>query len=373
MKTRKVYLLKDDSFTAAQVKTVDINIKDPIASIDIIVRMTNGAAMTESSIVKPHDEFNRIELIDGSDVIVSASMRQLQALNAAEMRSMPPMSLSLENDAVQTEQATIHFGIGKNDPSLYFLPTLFKNPQLKITNAFTAAAVTSWAASGHTLSVVANIIEEGALPNAGFFMTKEVYAHTAVDGAIEVIDMPRDYAYRLIMIEALKTANSPILTVEKLKLTCDADKYVPYDIDSRDLMLENRALFGSFEQTLKKRLTGAGIIYADLYDLVKAVITQDTTLSVVGKLTISGEVLTTEVLIGAAGVNALSTVEGVCYAVAVGYGVHSSLYMPFGRLDQPSEWFDPTLWGDVKLKVTGESAVGTVKTVIQQLRVPVAQ
>lgn len=368
MKTRKVYLLKDEAFTAAQTKTIDINVRDPISSIDIIVRMTNGAGMTEASVVKPHDEFTKIELVDGSDVIFSASMKELQALNAAELGKIPSMELTLETSAVQAEQCTIHFGVGKNDPSRYFEPALFKNPQLKITNTFTTAAATSWAATGHALSVVANIIEEGAEQNLGFFMTKEIYSHTAVDGAVETIDLPRDFPFRMIMIEALKTAYSPILTVEKLKLTCDADKYVPYDIDSRDLILENRAVFGMLTQGLKKRLTGAGTIKSDLFDLMKACVTQDTTLSAVGLVTTGGEVITTEVLVGAAGVNALSAVEGVCYAVAFGYSLHSALYLPFGRLNEPEDWFNPTPYGDIKLKLTGESAVGTVKTVIQQLR-----
>ena len=368
MKTRKVYLLKDEAFTAAQTKTVDINIKDPISSFDIIVRMTNGSAMTEASVVKIHDEFSKIELTDGSDVIISASMRELQSLNAAELKTIPPMDCNLDNDAVQVEQCSIHFGVGKNDPKHYFEPVNFKNPQLKITNSFTTASATTWSASGHTLSVVANIIEEGAQPSEGFFMTKEIYAHTAVDAAIETIDLPRDFPYRLLMIEALKTAYSPISTVKKIKISCDADKYIPYDIDSRDLILENRAMFGILTQGLKKRLTGAGTIAADLYDQLKAAVTQGTSLSVVGLVTCAGEVITTEGLVGAAGVNALDTTETLFYASAFGYSLHSALYLPFGRLDEAKEWFDAAKWNDIKLKLTGESAAGTVKTVLQQLR-----
>ena len=62
MRTRKVYLLKDDAFTAAQTKTININVADFISSIDILVEMTNGSAMTEASVVKPHDEFTKIEI-----------------------------------------------------------------------------------------------------------------------------------------------------------------------------------------------------------------------------------------------------------------------------------------------------------------------
>jgi hypothetical protein len=368
MKTRKVYLLKDEAFTAAQTKIVDINTRDPISSIDIIVRMTNGAGMTEASIVKIHNEFTKIELVDGSDVIESCSMREWQSLNAIELLNLPSMELTLETSGVQTEMCTIHFGLNKWDPEHFFDPIKFTNPQLKITNTFTTAAATSWAASGHAISVIANIIEAGAVSQRGFLMAKEIYAHTAVDGAVETIDMPRDYPYRLIMLECIKTGSSPILTIEKLKLSCDADKYIPYEIDSRDLIQENRARFGMFEQSMKKRITGAGVIYGDLYDLIKASVSQDTSLSVVGLITCAGEAITMETLVGASGVNALSTVEGVCYATAFGYALHGALYLPFGRLDTPDDWFGSASFGDIKLKLTGESGVGTVKTVIQQLR-----
>ena len=369
MKTRKVYLLKDEAFTAAQTKTIDINVKDPISSIDVIVRMTNGAAMTEASVVKPHDEFTKIELVDGSDLLASASMKQLQALNVLELGKLPPMELSLDNDAVQTEQCTLHFGVGRNDPDHFFNPTRFKNPQLKITNTLTTPAATAWAATGHSICVVANVIEEGAGAGNWFLMTKEIYSHTAVDGAVETIDMPTDYPYRLMMLEALKTANSPVLSVEKIKLSCDADKYVPIDIDSDDLMLDNIASMPLLSQGVKKRLTGAGTINADLYHLIKALVTQDTSLSVVGLVTMAGEVITTEVLVGAAGANALSAVEGVCSAVAFGYALHSCMYVPFGRIDVPADWFDASAYGDIKLKITGESAGGAIKTVLQQARI----
>jgi len=120
MKVRKSYLIYQDAFTAARVKTQDINIADPISSLDVIVRMTNGAGMTEASIVKPHDEFTKIEVIDGSDVIASASMKELQALNAYETNYLPLMDQTLETSAVQIEACTIPFGLTLNDPKHYF-------------------------------------------------------------------------------------------------------------------------------------------------------------------------------------------------------------------------------------------------------------
>ena len=279
MRTRKVYLLKDDTFTAAQTKTVNINVADFISSIDILVEMTNGSAMTEASVVKPHDEFTKIEIIDGADVLISASMEELQALNFAETGRAPFMHLTLEDDAVQKEMCHIHFGVTPTDSKHYLRPQEFNNLQMRITNTFTTAAATSWAASPHLISVIANVIEDGAEAYEGFLTAKSMYAFTAVDGAVETIDMPRDFAYRLIQIQSLMTAKTPQQNIEKIKLTFDADKYVPVDMDFDHLVYDNMKQFGPVSQFLQKRMTNAGdIIYADVYFDVGAAVNGETTL-----------------------------------------------------------------------------------------------
>ena len=297
MKIRKVYLLKDEAFTGAQTKIVDINIIDPIASIDILVEMTNGSAMTEASVVKPHDEFTKIELVDGSDVLESASMEEWQGLNFVEMGKPPFMVLTLEDNGVQQEMCHIHFGLGKEDPEHYFNPKSFRNPQLKITNTFTTAAATSWAASGHKITVVANVIEEGAVACKGFLSTKEMYAYTAVDAAVETIDMPRDYPYRLILMQAEKAAKSPDESLEKIKLSCDADKYVPVDMDIDHLIMDNISQFGIISIPYKKRMKAAtDILYSDLWYRAWATVGGGTTLYAVHLVSVTAEQLVIESL-----------------------------------------------------------------------------
>jgi hypothetical protein len=278
MRTRKVYLLKDEAFVAAQTKLINIGVVDPISWIDIIVEMTNGAAMTEASEVKPHDEFTKIELVDGADVIASGSMEEWQALNSFEMGALPRMELTLDDGAVQREACHIHFGLSRNDPAHYLQPDKFANLQMKITNTFTAAAATSWAAAGHTITVIANVIEEGAAYCDGFLTAKSMYAFTAVDGAVETIDMPRDYPYRGILLQAFKTAYRPDENLEHVKLTADADKYIPIDVDMDHIIQDNIIQFGEMRQKTAKRMTNAGdIMYSDLfYDTMSSIVSATT-------------------------------------------------------------------------------------------------
>lgn len=51
-----------------------------------------------------------------------------------------------------------------------------------------------------------------------------------------------------------------------------------------------------------------------------------------------------------------------------GYCPHSCIYLPFGDMQQPNFWFNPAKFGDVKLKLTGEAALGVTKVFTQQLR-----
>lgn len=53
---------------------------------------------------------------------------------------------------------------------------------------------------------------------------------------------------------------------------------------------------------------------------------------------------------------------------ATGYSLHSCAYIPFGQMDVPGDWFDAPRYGDIKLKLTGESAAGAIKVLTQQLR-----
>ncbi len=294
MRTRMVYLQKDKTFTAAQTLTSDINIADPISAIDIIVEMTNGSAMTEASVVKPHDEFTGIVVRDGSDILVSGSMEEFQALNFYETGQLPFMELTLDDDDVQRELCRIHFGKDLGDPNHYLRPSDWLNLQIELTNAFTTAGVTAWAAAGHNINIIAHVFDEAPGDYRGFLSAKSMYTFTAVDGAIEVIDLPRDHPYRLMVIQALATGASPILSLEKLKISVDADKYIPVEIESDHLLMQNAMQFGKAHQNVTKRITGTGAIYLDLYHLVEATLSTSLTLTTPNLITIAGENCTAE-------------------------------------------------------------------------------
>lgn len=266
MKTRKVYLKKDEAFTAAQTLTFPINVVDPISSIDIFIEMTNGATMTKDSVVKINAEFTGIVLKDGADILVSASMRELQSLNVAELGHAPLMLPTLASGGVQQETCHIHFGLSRNDPVHYLRPPDFNNLQMEITNTFTTAGATSWAVTGHTITVIANVIDEGAGDYQGFLSPRSVYPFTCVSGAIEEIDIDRDFPIRLMQISSFITGKRPDESISAIELNCDAGKHVPVDIDYDHLMFENFSQFAPITAEYHKMsVSGAELLNTDIY------------------------------------------------------------------------------------------------------------
>lgn len=61
--------------------------------------------------------------------------------------------------------------------------------------------------------------------------------------------------------------------------------------------------------------------------------------------------------------------ETLIGAKLVGGAPHACLFVPLGDLMDPTSWFNPTEYGNVKLKLTGESGAGAIRVSTVQLRV----
>ena len=266
MKTRMNKLVSRKPFTSTDVIEKEISGKDPISFIDVIVRMTNGSAMTEASVVKVHDDISKIEIIDGGDVLVSLNMEELQAINAFMNKAMPYQKLTLDDNAVQTEHCRIPLGFFPFDPDHYLKPTDFDNLQIKVYVTMTAAANTAWAATGHDVTIIAGIMEEGYGSYQGFLSSRFARSYAAVDGTEEIVEIPTTQPLNLILIQAFKTATRPDQNIEIIKLDADDGKHIEMELYATELEAQNAVQFGKFMQVLHKRMTNAGdIVLADLY------------------------------------------------------------------------------------------------------------
>ncbi len=82
----------------------------------------------------------KIELVDGSDQLLSLSLKEAQALEFRRKGKMPYVRPGESASGAQEESTLILFGRNLWDKEYYMDLTKFRNPQLKITTNIAAVA-----------------------------------------------------------------------------------------------------------------------------------------------------------------------------------------------------------------------------------------
>jgi len=367
-KFRDHYFERETTVADAATKIIDLNVKDPISYITVEYEATTGATSCKEHEI--HDDIESIEIMDGSDVICSLDMQQWRALNFYENKKLPHAVLNENPGVVQEERCVMQFGRFKDDMEFYLDPTKFSNPQIRLKHSLDISATAGYATGTGKITVMGRLIEEGAQPYQGYLMAKEVVPITVSASGIEVINMPRDFPYRALLIQARYTLLRPDEVISRLKLSCDADREIPFDMYMEDLMDMNEQRFGLAEQMKDIWTKDSDTCLTDIYDIRKAYL-----YSVIDKHLGAVEALDAEkVTIGLYTLStptapAAITSEIACKIAVEGIAPHGIVCVPFGDMNDADSWFDPRLYGDVELKLTKATTTGAVSVMLQQLRV----
>jgi len=245
MKTRDAVLLYQETQTDTATRILDIDLADPISAFWIEVHCTNGASYNLDNFIS--DIVTKIEVVDGSEVLASLNMFQLEALHFYKTGKVPVLFPSEWGGGQQRHGAMLLFGHYLWDPTLCLVPTQYKNPQLKITfnKAVNTTAGTTGFASGNNiiLTVVAKVIEEGASP-MGFLMQKQIESFTSATSGDKRIELPTDYPYSMLLCRFYVSGSDIDEVISHLKLTCDTDKFIPVDRKVKQLDEQAFATFG---------------------------------------------------------------------------------------------------------------------------------
>lgn len=346
-------------------KIIDLKASSPVSAIRLTFLGTNGATSCKDN--RLNDVITKIELVDGSDQLLSLSLKQAQALEFRRTGKMPFMRPGEKASGGQEEGCMLLFGRALWDPELYLDLTKFKNPQLKITtniSAVAAASATAFLSGSLKVTMDLYLIEEGAQPAVGFMMAKDIYGFTSATSGDEHIDLPTDYPYVNLMIRAYTAGNDVDENISDLKIDCDSGKFIPIDKKVKDVYKREEQDLGPCHLKYWLFRENGETVYHDLnHDPIISLLPVAAKRIAGCTYSWSGRfVLTYYDDTGAA-----VTAEDEILMVVHGSCLHSTVNVPFGLREDPASYFDPTMFGDIDLVLT-QAAASAVSVVLEQLR-----
>ena len=365
MKYRQNELYHEQSLDNTGTKIIDLNFKDPLSALGLQFAGVNGATSNKGNWMS--DVITKIEIVDGSDVLGSLSLKQAQALQSHQTGKMP--YINFEEGAAKggKDEVMLLFGRYLWDGEYYLDLTKFSNPQLKITtdeDVIRAIGADGWSDGSFKVSITAFIIQEGAAAAKGFFMNKEVYNFTAAATGDEHIDLPRDYPYVGLMLSSTIKQSDIYELVSKMKISCDSDKFIPINQYTNHYLeqYENERDPLSMRCVLWRK-DGEEPQFPIYYNPRANLMASGR-----GHICNSGWMWSGNMnfMLTDDDGGAVAAEEQI-WAHITGGSLHCSLYVPFGLLADPESYFPTADWNEIKLILT-QAGAGAVKTCLQQLR-----
>jgi len=230
MKFRQVQLLAATSIMTAGTKVIDINIKDAISRLTIIVIGTNS---NSTPVGHPTQIVKQVDLVDGSNVL--HSMRGCYTAGVAFYGTgiQPHQFLNYYTGAKPKSMIPIYFGRELWDQELALNPQAFNNLQLKIEHNYALGGCTL---SACTIEVWADVFDDMPEGLKGFLMSKSHWTKTLVASTTDYIDLPTDHPIRLVMPAAASKTEEPDVNIDSFKLSEEQDKRVLIECSSKQAL-----------------------------------------------------------------------------------------------------------------------------------------
>ena len=220
---RLATLLASKTISSAGTEVIDILEQDPISRIDFRIRLTGSGTAV---IGHPALAIKKVELVDGSDVLFSLSGKQLRAMAIYGSDKLPADSHQYLSGVQAITNYHMYFGRYLWDPKYALDPKRFANLQLKITHDKALGGLTP---SAMTIAIWARTFDERQITPAGFMMSKELRSYVGANGTWEQTELPTDFPYRQILIEAEEGNSNPNSVVGTIRLIEDNGKKVPIE------------------------------------------------------------------------------------------------------------------------------------------------
>jgi len=357
MRIRDVYLVNGQSLNDSDTVTIDLTRSLKILSLRIQYTATNGA--TSNTVARLNGMVSKIQVIDGSTVLTSLSMQEVQALNFYRNKRLPLQILSQAAAGAVTEEAIVNFSRMPGDVQFYLDTSLYQNPQLQLTHALTISATAGFATGTGKISVIARVLDSGAPSRLGFMLAKEVDSFASAASGDHNTDLPLDFPIAALMVLNPVDSKRPDETLSNLKLTADTDAYIPVSESYTDLEYRMMNEYGLAEQQLQYLNDTSATPKFDLYFRTRGH---------VGPAGATGKGILTLLDENAATV-AMTTGDAAANMVSArGACPHSSIFYAFGDGVSADQIFAVQGIGKFQSKITMSATGATVKVVTIQQR-----
>lgn len=341
---------------------IPINITDPIMDLYIRMYATNGATSNVSNSIL--DVLDRIDVVDGSDVLFSLDAEEIMALSYYHYKESLTMGIDERPDKIQSTTFKIPFGIGRYHPEIAFDPTRFANPTLVLTwdlENIRAVGADAFLNQSLYISVMADVIDKAPVRPTGFLMHKQVREYTSPVSGIMPTVLPVDYPYRTLFVRSFLAHTCPKVLTTKAKHDFNNDKYIPFDFPTIDWMEWLKEWYGLWHQ---------GMWY---YTAITASETRNPYLR--GNLSTSLEASTadTDIILTSLDNCELNWTGANAAAEELHAKVDGSLPFetfawPYGDPDDPEEWLKVVSTDNSRLRLTHGPNAGLIQVFLTQLR-----
>jgi len=353
--------------TTPEIKKIDVT--DPISAIWLEFQGTNGTTSNKGNFLS--DVIAKIEVVDGSDVLVSMRMDEAEALQWYKTGVPPAIFPSEWASGAQRHGVYILFGRYLWDTEYALNPARFKNLQLKVTPNIAAvraaAADTAFATGTLKYSAVLKLMEDVGMPSR-FFMQKQIESWTGAASGEKRVDLPIDYPYRMLMMRLYLAEYDIGELCTDLKLTCDTDKFIAFSRKVDELDAEALARFG--------RSCVKHDMFFSHQDTVRLLHNMEPDCRPHYQSSATPTIIGIDWQWSSAAKFNCYDKDGVADTtdrkytmVEEGHALHATLPIPFGRMQDASDLFDAPKYKKVELVLTqGGAASGVGSVVVEQVR-----
>jgi len=359
MKRRTTLLAATDIGTAG-TKVIELALKEAISALYIVWEFT----IVTVSVMTNHPLacLSKIEVVDGSEVLFSASGRAAQALAYYGSGIMPRNQYSLTVGGICRSVVPIYFGRALWDSLFALRPDVFDNPQIRITFDEDAA---NGSVVVNALAVYADIDDSPTGGHAnGYMLSREHKSYAMAASSHEYTQLPTDYPLRAMFLQALSADHDTGTLLANVKVDIENGKVIPLDQPADDLIHTIVSRYGRVsERHVLDAVVTAKTIYPACTEDGEIQIQYDDTDFVTAQSNFAVPTFTGEKLALAASVD----IQGDS-ALISGVLPHGVIPVWFGDPSEPDTWLPVSSINNIRADVQSSSDAdsGDTATILTQ-------